>query len=218
MTETTFPFQPAAAVDEPESQMDEPARNNRLLLIIGVAAALVVGVAAYFLLFAGGGDSGASDEAIPPSTSAAVPQAAPSTAPSPVKQHPLKARDAGTDPFEPLLADADATTSGTSVGAAAATTTGTAAAAGTGTAATTAGSGTTAPAAATPHRFQVSDVAADNKTIDVKVDGKSYKSLRAGEVFAQIFKVRFIGGPSNSFQIGDETFNVVGAKAVTISG
>ena len=62
------------------------------------------------------------------------------------------------------------------------------------------------------------DVSSDNKTIDVKVDGETYKALRAGEVFADIFKVRYVGGPSNSFQIGDEVFNVAGAKAVTISG
>ena len=58
---------------------------------------------------------------------------------------------------------------------------------------------------------------AGNKTVDVKVDGKSYKGLKAGEVFAKIFKVRFIGGNVNAFQIGDEVFNVAGTKSVTIS-
>ena len=40
---------------------------------------------------------------------------------------------------------------------------------------------------------------------------------KAGQVFRKIFKVRYIGGNANAFQIGDEVFNVVGTKAVNIS-
>ena len=61
-------------------------------------------------------------------------------------------------------------------------------------------------------------VASNNSTIDVKVDGKSYNGLKAGEVFAKVFKVRAIGGPANGFQIGDLVFNVTGTKVITISG
>ena len=76
---------------------------------------------------------------------------------------------------------------------------------------------TTTPAASQAYHFRVVSAPAGNKTIDVKVNGKPYNGLKAGQVFAKIFKVRFIGGNVNAFQIGDEVFNVVGTKSVTIS-
>ena len=60
-------------------------------------------------------------------------------------------------------------------------------------------------------------VAPDNSTITVNVDGKRYANLRAGEVFASFFKVRLISGASNSFQYGEERFNVLGNKRLTIA-
>ena len=49
------------------------------------------------------------------------------------------------------------------------------------------------------------------------MDGKRYANLRAGEVFASFFKVRLISGTSNSFQYGEERFNVLGNKRLTIA-
>ena len=59
-------------------------------------------------------------------------------------------------------------------------------------------------------------MAPDNSRISVKVDGEFYRNLKAGEVFADYFKVRFIGGAVNDFQFGEESFKVVGTKAVSI--
>ena len=61
-------------------------------------------------------------------------------------------------------------------------------------------------------------VAGDNSTINVTINGKAYNGLRAGEVFAKIFKVRGIGGNQNAFQIGDLVFTTAGSKSVVVSG
>jgi len=68
------------------------------------------------------------------------------------------------------------------------------------------------------HTFQVVSLTAANTRVTVKVDGKVYKDLRAGEVFATLFKVRVIGGEVNQFQVGDERFRVQGHEMITVAG
>lgn len=219
MSESSIPFQGQTAVmDAADQQPLEAEQSRRTVFVVAGLAALVVivGIAAYFLLFAGGSDD-TVDQSGPPAAGTPVAPAE-EVVPEKVVQPRISAKSFGRDPFEALIVDAS--TDSTATGAETATTD----------AATSAGSTTSiespastapvtnTPVASTPHKFRVVDVAPDNKTITVKVDGKQYPSLRAGEVFATIFKVRFIGGPSNSFQIGDEVFNVAGAKAVMISG
>ncbi len=63
----------------------------------------------------------------------------------------------------------------------------------------------------------LSRVAPDNSSISVKVDGKTYNNLHAGEVFATYFKVVLISGTTNAFQYGEEKFNVLGTKRLTIA-
>ena len=78
-------------------------------------------------------------------------------------------------------------------------------------------SGVSAPVASTAHSFRVVEVAPDNSSVTVKVDGKVYRNLRAGEVFAKFFKVVLISGTTNAFQYGEEKFNVLGTKRLTIA-
>lgn len=234
---TTMPFQPGTVATAPDApDYDESTGNKRTLLVLALLGGLaVVLIAAYFLLFAGGSDDKpAAAGGAAPST-ATQPSAAPSTATKTAKLPKISKKNFGTDPFKALLADAPVgsaatgTTAGTSAGTTAGTSAGTNAGTSAGTttdttsgtsAGTTAGTtttGTTAPAASQAYHFRVMSVSDGNTTIDVKVDGKSYNGLKAGEVFAKIFKVRYIGGSANAFQIGDEVFNVVGTKAVNIS-
>jgi hypothetical protein len=215
---TTMPFQPRTVDDAPGApELDDSPGNKPVLLIVGALAGLaVLAIAAYFLLFAGGDDKPV-DAAAPTPSSVAQPSAAPSTAPDTTKQPKISKRNFGTDPFKPLIVD---TTTGTTVGTTTGTTTdpGTAptVTAPTGTTAPTTAP-TTTPTASQSYRFRVVKVATGNKTIDVKVDGKAYIGLKAGEVFADVFKVRGIGGNENVFQIGDLVFSISGTKAVTIS-
>ena len=77
--------------------------------------------------------------------------------------------------------------------------------------------GTTTPVTTTAYRFKVVDVAPDNSTVTVKVNGENYRNLTSGEVFAGVFKVRLISGQVNSFQFGEEIFNVNGDDAITLA-
>jgi hypothetical protein len=74
-----------------------------------------------------------------------------------------------------------------------------------------------APAETASHSFRVVSVAPNNSAVDVKVDGKVYRNLHAGEVFATYFKVVLISGTTNAFQYGEEKFNVLGTKRLTIA-
>src|SRR4029079_7225533 len=87
----------------------------------------------------------------------------------------------------------------------------------TGTTPATTDSGVAEPAATTAHSFRVVAVTPNNSAVDVKVDGKVYSNLRAGEVFAKYFKVVLISGTTNPFQYGEEKFNVLGTKRLTIA-
>jgi hypothetical protein len=223
MTETTIPFQGQTSVlDRPLTELDvsvETGGGNRgkLLALGGVAGLLVLAVLGYFLIFAGG-DEPAATGAVP-SGSKAVPPAGDDqpAAAKPSKSHKLTGKTFGRDPFKALITEPEVTTdtsSGVSTSAdtssTTSTTTGTATSGGAGTGTTT------APVTSQPHRFKVVDVAPDNSRITVKVDGQFYRNLKAGEVFARYFKVRFIGGPVNDFQYGEESFKVLGTKAVSI--
>ena len=75
----------------------------------------------------------------------------------------------------------------------------------------------TRPTESTPHTFKVVEVSPDSKTITVKVDGEVYRKLEAGDVFAEYFKVVLISGQVNSFQYGEEKFNVIGTEKLTIA-
>jgi hypothetical protein len=228
MTETGFvPGQMRTA--EPEVADEAAESNSRrplLLALGGVAVLAVVAIVAWLLFFSGSDDSTATPVASAPGSSAQP--VVPSTAPSPVAPTKpgtsARLRHGFRDPFKALIVPAAATGS---TGAAAATTAGgatTAAASTTSTDTTTGttatgstGIGTTTPSTAVAHKFQVVKVAASNGSVNVKVDGKLHKNLKAGEVFAKYFKVRFIGGNSNSFQFGDDVFTVVGSKAISVS-
>lgn len=220
MSESSIPFAGDTAVAEPLGIEAEAASTDRtkLLVVGGVAVALVLAVAAYFLLFAGGGaeetadpGSGGSESAVvPPSDTAPAVEAAPTT-------EKISAKSFGRDPFKAGIVEAPpvveqspvdpAPTSGTG-----STTDGTTALPG-----ATTGTETSTPTVTTSHSFRVVSVAPDNSTITVKVDGEQYDNLRAGEVFANFFKVRLISGTANSFQYGEERFNVLGTKRLTIA-
>ena len=141
----------------------------------------------------------------------------------PVRKHDFR------DPFKVLLKPAAASdvvpgsgavppATGTtgSTGASGSTGTGTTGAgtAGTGATGTTT---STAPMPSASHRLQVMSVAANNATITMKVDGKTFAGLKAGDVFATYFKVIGIGGQVNVVQYGDVKFSIAGTKAVTIA-
>ncbi|MEO6593279.1 MAG: hypothetical protein ABIP94_00840 [Planctomycetota bacterium] len=197
-----------------------PARS-KLLAIGGVATVVVLAVVGYFLFFAGGADP---DPAVPPAKVVAPVAPAPAdpaedTAPTTVR---LNQKNFGRDPFEARIVAAapvtttTSTTTGTTTDPATGTTTNPA----TGTTtdpATGSASGVTAPLATASHSFRVVEVAPDNSSVSVKVDGKSYNNLHAGEVFATYFKVVLISGTTNAFQYGEEKFNVLGTKRLTIA-
>jgi len=207
---TTMPFQPSTLTDAPEApEFDDSPGNRRPLLILGALAGLaVLAIAAYFLLFAGGSNDPAA-KAVVPTNSRVQPSTAPTTAAKTAKIPKTSKRNFGTDPFKALIVDSTvATTTGTTT---AGTTTPT-------TTTPTTTTGSTTPTASKSYRFKVVKVAANNGSIDVRINGKAYNGLKAGDVFAKVFKVRGIGGNSNAFQIGDLVFTITGTKAVTISG
>jgi cytoskeletal protein RodZ len=214
---TTIPFQPRTLDAAPEApELDDSPGNQRVLLILaGLGGLAVLAIAAYFLLFAGGDDK-AADVAAPAPSSVAQPSTAPSTAPETAALPKISKRNFGTDPFKALIVDTTTATTSTTTTTGTTTPTTTTTTPTTTTPTTTTGS--TTPAASQSYRFRVVKVSANNGTIDVKVNGKAYNGLKAGEVFAKVFKVRAIGGRTNGFQIGDLVFTVTGNKAITISG
>lgn len=228
MSESTIPFDGSTAVMAPPPAVDAvpepPEGGNRSLLLAvgGVAVLLVLAVAAYFLFFAGGDTQ--EPAAVTPGKAVApapAPAAEPATAPG-GKGRKLTHRNFGRDPFAPLIAEApagttDGTTGTTTVPGSTNTTTNTTT--NTPTVPTGTGSvgGVTTPVESTAHSFRVVGVSPDNTSIDVKVDGKVYSHLKAGEVFATYFKVVLISGTTNAFQYGEEKFNVLGTKRLTIA-
>jgi hypothetical protein len=208
---------------ESEAPQQVPAggsgNRNKLLALVGAATLLVLGVVAYFLLFAGGGEEPAPAP-VRPSGAQAVPEVE-APAQTPVKSRRITSKNFGRDPFKALIVEPETVAPATAVVTTGQTTTtpttvdpatsGSTQGSTTGTTTTT-----TTPDQTTAHRFKVVNVAPDNTRISVKVDGTFYNNLKAGEVFATYFKVRFIGGTVNDFQFGEESFKVVGTKAVSI--
>jgi len=220
MSESSIPFAGGdTAVAEPLGIEPEAPTTDRtkLLAVGGVAVALVLAVAAYFLLFAGGGaeetadpGSGGSESAVVPPSDTAPAEAAPTT-------EKISAKSFGRDPFKAGIVEAPPVVEQSPVdpattGSTGSTTDGTASLPG-----ATTETGTSTPTVTTSHSFRVVSVAPDNSTITVKVDGEQYDNLRAGEVFATFFKVRLISGTTNAFQYGEERFNVLGTKRLTIA-
>ena len=218
MSESSVPFDSATALP-PESAFESTSSSSdrsRLFLLGGLAGVVLLAIVAYFLFFAGADAEPAAGRASTPVAPSAPSDAA--EAPATAPQQRLNAKSFGRDPFKALIVEAPAvvapvapavdpavtapsTSGGTSSGGTSAGTT----------------EGTSSPAVTSPHSFRFLSVAPDNSTITVKVDGKRYANLLAGEVFATYFKVRLISGVSNSFQYGEERFNVLGNKRLTIA-
>ena len=225
MSESTIPFQgQTAALDRPGTGPDpagDGANRTRLLAVGGAAAVLVLGVVAYFLLFAGGD----AEQVVAPPSRSVAPVPSPGPVIDTVTQPILSNKAFGKDPFKALIDDAEAVAAADIAPAVTTTATTTttdplAPATSTGTTdPTTTGKepATTIPTASTAHTFKVVEVAPDNSTVTVKVDGVIYPKLIAGEVFATYFKVVLISGQVNAFQFGEEKFNVVGTKRLTIA-
>ena len=235
-----------ALLDRPSPELDGApehggGKGNRtaLLALGGLAAVLVLGVVAYFLVFAGD----ATVEQTPAVQPGAGAPLAPPAEEAPVVTAPKISNKAfGRDPFkalitepiaavEPVATTGDTTTTGTPVSVAPVTTDtsstgstdigssdiGSTDTGSTDTGSTGATDTTTRPTESTPHTFKVVEVAPDNKTITIKVDGEVYRKLEAGDVFAEYFKVVLISGQVNSFQYGEEKFNVIGTEKLTIA-
>jgi len=223
MSETTIPFQGGgtALLERPSPDLEpEPGsgqRNRTLLLALGgLAAVLVLGLVAYFLVFAGGSEEPAAPAPAPNSNAPAAPAA---DEPAPVAKAPrINTKNFGRDPFKPLITEPAAAVDTAPAGANAGTTGSTSTAPSTVTSGgTSTAPTTTTPTASTSYSFKVVEVAPDNSAVTVRVDGKVYRNLKAGEVFADFFKVVLISGEVNSFQFGEEKFNVVGTKKITIA-
>jgi hypothetical protein len=224
MSESTIPFQgqtsvldrPATELPEPDSGPEGRSSRTTLLAVLGLAGVLVLGVLAYFLLFTGG----EAEPAAPAPSKKVVPQSdAEEPVAESVKAPRLTNKSFGRDPFKALIVESVDTPASSVVPAGTTSTvpSTTGGTQGTTTAPTTTVPSTTTPTASQPHSFKVVDVAPDNSRITVKVDGEFYRNLKAGEVFAKYFKVVLISGPVNSFQYGDDKFNVVGTKKLTIA-
>ena len=216
MSESTIPFEGQTMTQAAPPEI-EPDSGNRtkLLALGGLAAVLVLGLVAYFLVFAGGSDEDPGGAVVrKPSSSGAADETQAPAAAQPAKKQRISAKSFGRDPFKALIVEPAVSTTTVGTQPAAAVPATSAGAATTTDAATE--PETSTPAASTAHRFKVVDVSPDNSRISVKVDGEFYRNLKAGEVFATYFKVRFIGGAVNDFQFGEESFKVVGDKAVSI--
>ena len=204
MSETTIPFQGQTAVlDRPPVEPEEgTGQKNRTLLLVlgGVAAALVLGLVAYFLLFSGSQEAAAPAPAAPAPAAPAAPAAPPAEEATDTVP-PLSTKSFGRDPFKALITEPAAPTGGTTD-----PTGGT----------TDPTGGTTDPTGGTPHTFQEVDVAGNNLSVTVKVDGKTYQDLAAGEVFATYFKVVVINGDNTKFSYGDAVFNPKDNKILTV--
>jgi hypothetical protein len=211
MSDSMIPGQGTAVLEPPAAEPVQEG-NNRAKLLAGAGLALVVvlGLVAYFVLFAGGGDdtapTGGTGSSGSPAVGAPGP-AEPAPAAVPAKRKRLTQKSFGRDPFKPLVVPAEAAVSTTTGGDTTGTPSGTDQAAGE----------VSAPEASSAHSFRVIDVAPDNSTVTVKVDGETYRNLEAGDVFAEHFKVLLISGQVNSFQYGEEKFNVIGDKKLTIA-
>ena len=230
MSESSFPFEGGTSVATAppplplQEEVSAAPDRGKLLAIGGAATVLVLAVVGYFLFFAGGSDPA---PATPSATTVKPAAPAPVADPADTSSKPAKLnqKNFGRDPFKALIVEAPDTTVpavGTVGGAGSTTTTGTSAGTSTGTAggSTASGStdaGTSTPAQTTSHSFRVVSVAPNNSAVDVKVDGKVYRNLHAGEVFATYFKVVLISGTTNAFQYGEEKFNVLGTKRLTIA-
>jgi hypothetical protein len=232
MSESSVPFEgPSAAQSGPVFEPEAPGGKNRLLLLGGGAAVVLVALLLYFLVFAGGGGKDTTSATPPAKHVAPAAPAAPAAQP-PVQR--INAKSFGRDPFKALIADADPVgavggTGTTTVATDPTTTTGgattggtTTTVGGTGSGTTTGGTGTVGSTPVTPvvtadHTFRVVGVSSDQTRITVRVDGKSYSGLKAGDVFATYFKVVVIGGKVNGFQFGDEKFSVFGTKKLSIA-
>jgi hypothetical protein len=205
MTDTmTYPAQ-AASADLNAGDDQNPDQRRKLLLLGGLAAALVLGLVAYFLFFTGADP--VEEQVVTPKPQAAAPPAPAAEAPA-VDESTDKPRrnQPGRNPFKALVVEPVAVPESV-----VAPVSGTAPAAG------TTAPGTTAPVSTTSYTFKVTDVAPDNSTVTVKVNGEVYRNLTSGEVFAGVFKVRLISGQVNSFQFGEEIFNVNGDEAITLA-
>lgn len=202
MTETTMPYS-GPSMDGPDDGPEPDANRGKVLLLAGVAAALVVAMLAYFLLFAG--DDSADPVQAPQPTADAAAAPVPSEAPAAEEaEQRISAKSFGRDPFKVPAAVVAAREAATAPVVEAPVND------------TTDGSVSDAVVTST-YRFQVVDVALDNSSITVDVNGEVYENLQAGEVFADVFKVRLISGQVNSFQFGEETFNVRGRKAMMLA-
>jgi hypothetical protein len=219
MSDTAFVPGQMRVVEPEQAEESETASRRGLLLLAAAAVLAVVGIVAWLLLFSGGSEPTAAT----PSAAAPRPAAqavVPAPAPSPVAATPNSSRSkhAFRDPFKALIVPAAANAGTVDAAAAGAgTTAGSTTAGSTTTTTGSATTGTTTPTGSTAHTLKVVSVASNNTAITVKVDGKTYKNLKAGEVFAKFFKVIGIGGQVNVIQFGDEKFNVSGTKAVTLA-
>jgi hypothetical protein len=222
MSETsTMPFQPGTVADVPlPPDEEESPGNQRLLLILGAVAGLVVlAIAAYFLLFAGGSDDKATDAALPAANPSTQPSTVPSAAPVSGALPKISAKNFGTDPFKALISEAPVTNpTGTGAGTATGTGTSTTGTTPVVTPPVDTGTGTSpTPPVATSFRFRVANVATDNESARVKVDGTA-STVSPGEVFSEKFKaIRFTGGTCGTFQFGDERFDLCEGNTVTVN-
>jgi len=215
MTESSFPFQGqpvamASAAPEPEPEIGQGNRT-KLMAVGGIAVVVALSLVVYFLGFVGGGDEVDEGPVAGPKPAAVAP-VVPEAGSAPAKEVRFSAKSFGRNPFKALITEPVAAVAPSS-------TTSAVAAAPTG--ATDPGAatdpGTSVPAASTTHTFRVVTVAPDNSSVDVKLDGKLHRNLKAGEVFGTYFKVILISGQVNSFQFGEEKFNVSGTKRLTIA-
>jgi hypothetical protein len=228
MSESSVPFTGvvAAAAAPVETPPDSGDKSRKLLLLGGLAGIVALAVLSYFLFFAGsGGGDDTSAGAVAPNAGKVLPSAAPTPVAAPVvTKQKINAKSFGRDPFKALIVD-DTPAAGSVTGDSPVDTTGAA-----GSTATSAGStpATSSPTVTTPaagttpvvsanHTFRVVGVSSDQTRITVRVDGKSYSGLKAGQVFATYFKVVVIGGKVNGFQFGDEKFSVFGTKRLSIA-
>jgi len=224
MSESSFPFKGQAVADGPAPDVTEAQSNKTVLaLAAGLAGVVVLAVVVYLLFFSGGDDSATAKA--PKAPAAGAVEAAPEAV-APVAKQRISAKSFGRDPFEAQIVAVDTAVVAPvvpSAGGSVVTTTPDTGTSGSTPGTTTPDTTTTVPSDTVPspsarHTFQVVAASADNMRVTVKVDGKTYKNLRAGEVFATIFKVRVVGGEVNQFQVGDERFRVQGAESITVAG
>jgi hypothetical protein len=247
MNESSVPFEGPAVQEPVEIDEPVQDNRTKLIALAAGAGVVVLAVVAYFLLFSGGGSDSTGAVGTPqtPVPAGAPTTAAPAVVPvrhlssKKFGRDPFKAllvdavvttASAGGGTTTPAVAGGPTivtgvgTTTGgstTSGSTGTSTGTGTSTSTGTGTSTGTTGGSTTAtpvtPSVTSDHSFRVVKVAADQSRISVRVDGKTYSGLKAGQVFASFYKVLVIGGKVNGFQVGDEKFSVLGTKAVHVA-